>query len=317
MSVIANVEEHTDTELVSILKETLTRVGTGMPIDEVNEQYKIVYRELDERLRRQNEEHPNHFEDLWEFYEYWKENNLSTYASRRGYVRTLYRPSSTHGAQDAFWQDINAVIKTVAKPRFDSGHYSDAVESCFKEINSRIKEVVRQKTGQELDGSSLMNTAFSVGNPIIALEDLSTEDGKNIQKGYMQIFAGAMTGIRNPKAHSNLEIDKAEAIPLIQLASLLFTKFEFAMKETSGDKEPVKLSSKAGVYIRLKNPDDHEALLSLKKILTKYPGSHSVILVLGDQERSAIRLPMKVKRVKALTDELVQLLGAENVAERD
>lgn len=41
----------------------------------------------------------------------------------------------------------------------------------------------------------------------------------------MQIFAGEMTGIRNPKAHGNLHPDAVKALQLICLVSLLMTKF--------------------------------------------------------------------------------------------
>ena len=45
----------------------------------------------------------------------------------------------------------------------------------------------------------------------------------------MEIFAGAMTGIRNPKAHSNIiDIDEKRAIHLIYLASLLMYKLDEA-----------------------------------------------------------------------------------------
>ena len=67
-------------------------------------------------------------------------------------------------------------------------------------------------TGQERDGSSLMNFIFSENNQILKFEDTSTESGLNVQKGYMQIFSGAMTGIRNPKAHENQTISKDAAI---------------------------------------------------------------------------------------------------------
>lgn len=36
--------------------------------------------------------------------------------------------------------------------------------------------------------------------------DRSTETGSNIQKGYMQMLAGAMSALRNPKAHANITI---------------------------------------------------------------------------------------------------------------
>jgi hypothetical protein len=53
-----------------------------------------------------------------------------------------------------------------------------------------------------------------------------SESGRNIQQGYMDIFAGAMTGIRNPKAHGNIQIDSKQAIHLLFLASLLLHKLD-------------------------------------------------------------------------------------------
>lgn len=91
-----------------------------------------------------------------------------------------------------------------------------------------VKVYVKAKTGQELDGAPLMNHAFSVDRPIIILDNLGTDTGRNIQKGYMQIFAGSMTGIRNPKAHANLTIEEARAIHFIFLASLLMYKLDEA-----------------------------------------------------------------------------------------
>jgi len=127
-----------------------------------------------------------------------------------------------------FWGMIHKDIIRVAKDKFKDGYYADAVESAFKEINKHIKKIVRDKTGEELDGANLMYKALSERNPIIVLDDLSSETGRNIQKGYMQIFAGAMTGIRNPKAHENITISKDRATHFIFLASLLMYKLHEA-----------------------------------------------------------------------------------------
>lgn len=130
----------------------------------------------------------------------------------------------------AFWNDIHPLIANVAKSRYETKHFADAVEAALKEINKVIKDHVKQLTNQELDGATLMNTAFSPKNPIIRLEDLSSETGQSIQQGYMHIFAGAMIGIRNPKAHGNLTIDALRARHLIYLASLLAWKFDERIK---------------------------------------------------------------------------------------
>lgn len=125
-----------------------------------------------------------------------------------------------------FWQEIHPKIIALAKIRFENAHYADAVLSAFREVNSYVKDIVKRKTGKELDGSSLMHTAFSPNNPVIVLDDLSTDSGRNIQQGYMEIFSGAMTGIRNPKAHENMDIEEIPAKHRIYLASLLMTKID-------------------------------------------------------------------------------------------
>jgi uncharacterized protein (TIGR02391 family) len=127
---------------------------------------------------------------------------------------------------DDFWSRLHPSVVRASRSRFETSHYADAVESAFKDLNSKIKEHVRKATGQEFDGADLMNRAFSPNTPIVRLADLSTKDGENIQKGYLQIFSGAMTGIRNPKAHSNVTIDANRAIHHLHLASLLHQIFD-------------------------------------------------------------------------------------------
>lgn len=111
-------------------------------------------------------------------------------------------------------------------------HYADCVETAFKEINSRLKKIYRKQKNEEKDGAALMNTIFSPGNPVLRFEDISTQSGKDVQAGYMQIFAGAMQGIRNPKAHENLYIQKDAAIKRLILASLLMDKVDEAVQNT-------------------------------------------------------------------------------------
>lgn len=125
-----------------------------------------------------------------------------------------------------FWQFVHPRICALARPRFEAGFFGDAVEASFKEVNDAVKRILRDIDGRELDGAGLMTTAFSVQNPIIRLTALVTDTDRNIQQGYMQIMAGSMTGIRNPKAHGNLNPDSTKALHLICLASLLMHKVD-------------------------------------------------------------------------------------------
>lgn len=149
--------------------------------------------------------------------------------SQDGKISNLdWKKLASNVAPSNFWSMIHNSIINIAKKKFEDGHYADAVESAFKEVNNRVKETVKTKTGKELDGADLMNIAFSIKNPIICLDDLTSETGKSIQIGYMSIFAGAMTGIRNPKAHNNLKISVERATHFIFLASLLMYKLDEA-----------------------------------------------------------------------------------------
>lgn len=130
--------------------------------------------------------------------------------------------------EGGFWNMIHPSVVSISKKKFEDGHFADSVESAFKEVNNLVKQIVKNKTGEELDGAVLMNKAFSPKNPIVILDDLSSDTGRNIQLGYMQIFTGAMTGIRNPKAHNNLTITPDRAIHFLFLASLLMFKIDEA-----------------------------------------------------------------------------------------
>ncbi len=70
------------------------------------------------------------------------------------------------------------------------------------------------------------------------------------------------------------------------------------------------------LFVHLKNPDDHQALISLKSICGKYPGITEVVLVLGEADKSAIRLPFRVEPSDTLLSQLHQILGQESVVLR-
>lgn len=127
---------------------------------------------------------------------------------------------------DWFWDFVHPRIRALSEPRFEAGFHADAVEAAFKEVNDTVKRIFKDSTGRESDGAGLMTTAFSPGDPVIRLSELKSESDRNIQQGYMQIFAGSMVGVRNPKAHGNLVTEPRKALHLISLASLLMCKVD-------------------------------------------------------------------------------------------
>jgi hypothetical protein len=72
------------------------------------------------------------------------------------------------------------------------------------------------EVGHDLDGG------------LVADRPERQESGRNIQQGFMELFAGSMIGIRNPHAHENLSLDRNEAKHFVYLASLLMKRFKTA-----------------------------------------------------------------------------------------
>lgn len=67
------------------------------------------------------------------------------------------------------------------------------------------------------------------------------------------------------------------------------------------------------LFVHIKDPDDHAALLALKQTCSHYPGNNDIVLVLGENKKSAIKLPFQVDGGDALVGELVKLLGEDCV----
>ncbi|MGI6460132.1 MAG: TIGR02391 family protein [Candidatus Hydrogenedentales bacterium] len=94
-------------------------------------------------------------------------------------------------------------LRDVTERLYRDGHYASAVLEGFKFVNNLVK----QRSGLAADGAALMRSTFSLNNPRLKLSDLKTQSKKDQQQGYMDIFAGCMTGVRNPRAHDHKYLD--------------------------------------------------------------------------------------------------------------
>ena len=111
---------------------------------------------------------------------------------------------------------------------FEDGHHARAVEEGFKYLNNLVKA----RSGRaNLDGASLMKTALSANSPALKLNAGATQSERDEQLGYMEIFAGSMTGIRNPRAHEHDWEDAEEpALQMLVLADHLIARAKSALK---------------------------------------------------------------------------------------
>lgn len=141
--------------------------------------------------------------------------------------------SKTPESENGMWLYIHPLIQESSKQLFLDGHYANAAEDAYIEINDRVKRLFAiVKPGCKVpDGGTVMNTVFSVNSPLIEFCDQSTETGLNKQKGYMQMLAGAMSALRNPKAHSNSEaLSEEESYRRLATASMLMYAIDDAVQ---------------------------------------------------------------------------------------
>ena len=67
------------------------------------------------------------------------------------------------------------------------------------------------------------------------------------------------------------------------------------------------------LFLHIKNPSDHDKLVALKSLCSEYAGVTDVVLVLGDANKSAMRMPFRVEAGDQLMSQLRQTLGDECV----
>jgi len=131
---------------------------------------------------------------------------------------------------------LHPVIKDASEKLFKNKHYSEAIFAAYKALINYVKEKSNRKM---LDGQELMGKVFDVEydketlkvkkKPILQLNELTTRENMDEQKGFMYLFIGSVMGIRNPRAHGLIkQEDPFKTLEYLSLASLLAKKVDEA-----------------------------------------------------------------------------------------
>ncbi len=105
------------------------------------------------------------------------------------------------------------------KDLYRDKHYSQAVFDAFKYIEVKV----RTKSGlDELLGVDLMRQAFSAKNG--PLKNSKLPEGEQVAQ--MELYAGAIGFIKNPKSHKMLTLSEEKCIELLHLANYLLRVLE-------------------------------------------------------------------------------------------
>lgn len=116
---------------------------------------------------------------------------------------------------------LHPKVLAIAKKLFDDGHYRSAVLDTYVALNNEVQK----KSGLQLDGSSLMQKAFSKDAPV-----LKVPGGEKPQMGALWLFTGSMMGVRNILAHNHtVLLNEQEALEWLNFASALFRTLELSV----------------------------------------------------------------------------------------
>jgi len=113
--------------------------------------------------------------------------------------------------------DLHREIARASSQLYLDGYFSNAVEAAVKALNG----LVRLRAGLEFDGTTLMERAFNPSDPVLKFNGLQDQSDRDEQKGFMQMFSGAVSGLRNPRAHRFVHDDPERALEFIAFISLL------------------------------------------------------------------------------------------------
>ncbi|HEU4321719.1 MAG TPA: TIGR02391 family protein [Roseiflexaceae bacterium] len=116
---------------------------------------------------------------------------------------------------------VHPTVRRIAAPLMAGGHHSEAILKVCIALNLAVQAA----TGTNLDGSALMQQAFSPKAPLLRLGQTEAE-----QQGWMHLYTGLIMALRNPRAHRHVDdTDEAATIEWLMFASALFRALDAAV----------------------------------------------------------------------------------------
>jgi uncharacterized protein (TIGR02391 family) len=105
---------------------------------------------------------------------------------------------------------------------YEAGNYSPAVVDAMHYLSNELRE----KTGVDGDGKSLVGQALGGESPRLRINKLQTETERNEQQGFESILRGMYQAIRNPRSHEQIEDKQESADAIIYFINYLLSIIE-------------------------------------------------------------------------------------------
>ncbi len=107
------------------------------------------------------------------------------------------------------------------------------------EATKSVAEKIRRSTGLTGDGAELVDEAFGLKSPLLAINTLRTDTEQSEQKGFANLVKGVFGVFRNVTAHApkiTWPIDEQDALDLLSLVSYIHRRLDAAVNVPQGQK---------------------------------------------------------------------------------
>lgn len=122
---------------------------------------------------------------------------------------------------DPLWEAVRA--------NYEKRNFTGAILDAFYFLS----ELLRNKSGTEGDGASLIGQALGGAAPKIKLNRLQTESEQNVQRGMEQLLRGLYQFVRNPRSHDKVADSEDDAQTLIMFVGYLVRQIDLAKAQFS------------------------------------------------------------------------------------
>lgn len=189
----------------------------------------------------------------------------------------------------------------------------------MEDKSGEMEVIVFPKTYEEIGEKLLQDTVIKVKGKVNAKD----RDGKITDD--IKIIADTITivtpeELENYKSTGkNMKVPQASGKNMAAQANdggkrVVYKPVEPVYQAQANPKPQEPATPRPRLFVHVKDPDNHDALLKLKQTFNNYPGEHEVVLVLGAEKKSAMRLPFTIDPHNDLQTAVAGLLGAECVA---
>lgn len=121
-------------------------------------------------------------------------------------------------------RQIHPEVLKYCRPELLQDNYFHAVFESSKGLAQRIRDL----SGVQTDGATLIDKVFSIEKLILAINSLQTETERSEHKGFALLLKGCFAAVRNPLAHGPKILWQGEddATDYLSLISLLHRKLD-------------------------------------------------------------------------------------------